>query len=90
MQQLAIVGVLLSAMLPSILLSGFVFPRASMPLALQLIGNLFPTTYFLVIVRGIFLKGSGLDGLWDQGLALLIFGVVFFGAGVIRFRKKVS
>jgi ABC-2 type transport system permease protein len=87
-QQLAIVGALLSTMLPSILLSGFVFPRASMPLALQLIGNLFPTTYFLVIVRGIFLKGVGLEVLWKQALALLIYAALTLFLSAKRFKKR--
>lgn len=87
-QQLAIVGALLSTMLPSILLSGFVFPRASMPLVLQLIGNLFPTTYFLVIVRGIFLKGVGLEVLWKQALALLIYAALTLFLSAKRFKKR--
>jgi ABC-2 type transport system permease protein len=61
-----------------------------MPTVVQWITYAIPMRYFLVIVRGIFLKGSGLNVLWDQVLPLLIFGVVFFGVGVMRFRKKVS
>jgi len=75
-------------LLPTLLLSGFMFPVSSMPRAFQWIAQLIPMTHFLVIVRGIFLKGIGLDLLWPRTLALLALGVVLFGAAVLRFRRR--
>ena len=62
-------------MLPSILLSGFIFPIESMPAWIRPITYVIPLRYYLVIVRGIFLKGVGLETLWPQALALLAWGL---------------
>jgi ABC-2 type transport system permease protein len=82
--------VALFIMLPSIILSGFVFPRESMPLAIRELGLLIPLTYFLRILRGIILKGVGLDVLWPDAAALVLFGVVVFGISANRFRKTLD
>lgn len=76
--------------MPSILLSGFMFPIANMPTWAQLLTYLIPTRYFLVIVRDIYLKGNGLAVLWPQALALLILGGLLLGSGVLLFRKRVD
>jgi ABC-2 type transport system permease protein len=75
-------------MLPFIFLSGFFFPLEAMPKVLQWISYLIPLRYMLVIVRGIILKGVGLSILWDQALALSVFGVAMLGLGASRFRKR--
>lgn len=76
--------------MPSILLSGFIFPIANMPAWAQWLTYLIPMRYFLVIVRGIYLKGNGLAILWPQALALLILGLLLLGSGVLLFRKRVD
>jgi ABC-2 type transport system permease protein len=75
---------------PSIVLSGFMFPIENMPRVIQYVTYLIPLRYFLVIVRGIFLKGSGLDVLWPQVLVLFIFGVSLLTLSSLRFRKRVQ
>jgi len=75
-------------MLPAVLLSGFMFPIENMPWAIQQVAWLIPYRYFLEIVRGIFLRGVGLEVLWPQSLALAVFGVVLFTAGAVAFRKR--
>ena len=77
-------------MLPSILLSGFMFPIANMPRVIQYVTLLIPLRYFLVIVRGIFLKGNGFAVLWPQVAVLLVFGVVILGLAALRFRKRLG
>lgn len=76
--------------LPSVLLSGFIFPRSSMPLVIQYLGNLIPLTYFLEILRGIMLKGVGIRYLWRDVLPLAIFGVGIITLASWRFRKRVD
>jgi ABC-2 type transport system permease protein len=76
--------------LPFFMLSGFVFPIANMPTVVQWFTYLNPLQYFLVIVRGIFLKGTGLDALWPQFLGLAILGGIVFPAAVNRFRKRLD
>jgi len=75
---------------PSILLSGFLFPIKNMPEILQLLTYLIPMRYYMVILRGIFLKGLGFFELLPQTLALLIFGIVIFSIAIKEFRKIVD
>jgi ABC-2 type transport system permease protein len=72
------------------LLSGFIFPIASMPEPMQYLTYLIPLRYFLVIIRGIFLKGVGLDVLWPQALALAAFGVAVLVLSAVRFQKRLG
>jgi ABC-2 type transport system permease protein len=76
--------------MPAILLSGFMFPVSSMPEIFQWITVLNPLRHYLVIVRGLFLKGIGLDALWPQYLALLAIGAALLGFAGTRFRKTVG
>ncbi len=76
--------------LPSIYLSGLLFPIEGMPEGAQYIAHLIPLTYYLRIVRGIVLKGVGLDYLWPNLLPLLAFGAVVFTLSVLRFRKQLD
>lgn len=76
--------------LPSMLLSGFMFPIENMPQWVQWLTYAIPLRYFLVIIRGIFLKGNGLAILWPQVLALAVFGVAVMGLSVSRFRKRLE
>ena len=77
-------------MLPSVLLSGFVFPRESMPLVIYLLSFLIPATYYIEILRGIILRGAGWPALWDEALILLAFGVTFMVVSVLRFKKQLE
>jgi ABC-2 type transport system permease protein len=77
-------------LMPSMLLSGFIFPVEAMPRALQWISYLIPLRYFLTIVRGIVIKGVGLDYLWPQTLMLLALGLAVFGTAVLRFQKRID
>ena len=72
---------------PAMLFSGFIFPIANMPEIIQWLSFADPLRYFLVIIRGIFLKGIGLDLLWTQFAALLVIGVIVMTFAVKRFHK---
>ncbi|HLE77153.1 MAG TPA: ABC transporter permease [bacterium] len=76
--------------LPTILLSGFMFPREGMPVVIQWIGYAIPLTYFLVIVRGIILKGVGFLELASQIIPLAALGLFFFIVSVVRFQKRLD
>ena len=71
-----------------IYLSGFIFPIENMPTVIQWVTTLIPLRYFLVMVRGIFLKGVGLDVLWPQFAALVAWGTVVLTLAVVRSRKR--
>ena len=75
--------------MPTILLSGFMFPVSSMPVAFQWLTLLNPLRHFLEIVRAVFLKGAGLGALWPQFLALLLMGTGVLGFAASRFHKTV-
>ena len=80
----------LSSILPAIILSGFIFPIASMPYPIQLITYLFPVRYYLVILRGVALKGVGITTLYPEALMLLLFSCAIISISVLRFKKKVE
>jgi ABC-2 type transport system permease protein len=76
--------------LPSILLSGFMFPFRGMPEWAQWIGNLLPLTHFLVLVRGILLKGIGIGELWPAVWPIVAFMVVVTGIGLAFYRRTLD
>jgi ABC-2 type transport system permease protein len=76
--------------IPSMILSGFVFPRINMSPVVYWAGNFLPITYFLEIVRGIVLKGVEISFLWRYILPLSALSLFFFTASVISFRKRIS
>ncbi len=75
--------------MPSVLLSGFMFPREAMPTFFYLLGDLLPLTFYLEIMRGIVLKGIGINFLWSQTLALIAFIIATLAISVIKFQKKI-
>ena len=77
-------------LLPNIFLSGFFFPLAAMPEILQWISLAFPLRYFLIIVRGVVLKGVGIEALWPEVIALVIFATLVTVAAARRFRKRLD
>jgi ABC-2 type transport system permease protein len=76
--------------LPSILLSGFMFPFSGMPQPAQWLAEVLPLTHFMRLVRGIMLRGASLWELWPDVLALLAFATVMMTAAVLRFRKRLD
>jgi ABC-2 type transport system permease protein len=87
-QALAFQAGLIASMLPAILLSGFIFQIRIMPLPLQVITYLVPARYFLVILRGIILKGEGLATYWPQVAALAIYGVATLALASLRLARR--
>jgi ABC-2 type transport system permease protein len=83
-QALAFQASLLISLLPSVLLSGFIFQIRSMPIVLRAITHLIPARYYLVILRGIILKGTGLGPYWDQMGYLALFALVVLGLAARR------
>ncbi|MGQ9671496.1 MAG: ABC transporter permease [Candidatus Aminicenantales bacterium] len=76
--------------IPMLILSGFVFPIASMPRLIQHLTAIVPLRYYLVIIRGLFLRGVGLEALWQEAVILLAFGLIILGLSIQRFRKRIE
>lgn len=89
-QQQAMMLAVFLIMLPFLYLSGFTFPVENMPPIIQFASNFIPLKYFLIIIRSIFLKGSGIAELWDEMLIMLAIGLVVFTLSVLVFRKQLS
>lgn len=87
-QQVAFMVSVVVSLLPSFLLSGFVFPISSMPVALQVISNVAVTKFFLNVARAIMLKGAGLGAVWEQFLYMLIFAAITLGVSARRMRQR--
>jgi len=77
-------------MMPAFLLSGLFFPIASIPISLRWIAYINPLTYYLIIVRGILLKGAGFISLYKEIIFLTLFGIFFFVFSSLRFRKRMD
>lgn len=86
-QQQALMSTFLFYM-PAVLLSGFMFPIENMPKIFQYITYLNPLRYFLIIIRGVFLKGTGIDVLWPSMTALLFIGIIVLSLSSLRFQKR--
>jgi ABC-2 type transport system permease protein len=89
-QQQAMMTTAFFFLIPMVFLSGFVFPIENMPEAVQPVTYLIPLRYFLVILRGIFLKGVGLDVLWPDAVALLAWGVAVLTLATLRSSKRLT
>jgi ABC-2 type transport system permease protein len=87
-QQVAFQAAMLSSFLPTLMLSGFIFPISSMPAALQAITYVVPARYFLVALRGIVLKGTALWLLWPQMVALSIYAFVMLTLASVRLARE--
>ncbi|WP_299779226.1 ABC transporter permease [uncultured Formosa sp.] len=89
-QQTAMMISLMGLMLPVILLSGFIFPISSMPLPLQLISNIIPAKWFNIIIKGIMLKGVGIQFLWKETLILIGMSVFFIALSVKKYKIRLE
>ncbi len=88
--QLQAMMVMIIVILPSILLSGFIFPMEAMPKAISVLGYILPVTYFLDIIRGIMLKGVGFDFLVHDIIALVLFTIFLLSIATLRFNKSLD
>jgi ABC-2 type transport system permease protein len=89
-QQQAMMTSAFGVILPMVYLSGFIFPIENMPTIIQYLTYLIPLRYFISIIRSIFLKGIGIFYLWDEFLALLVFGIIILTLSILRFKKTLD
>jgi ABC-2 type transport system permease protein len=89
-QQVAFMVSVFSSLLPSFLLSGFIFPVSSMPVVLQVLSNLAVNKFFLVVVRGVMLKGVGMGAVWPQFVYMTVFAILMVGISTRRMRKRAA
>lgn len=87
-QQVAFQAAAVASLLPSMILSGFIFPIESMPEAVQVLTNITPAKFFLVILRAILLRGAGISAFWDQLIYLGIFGIIFMVLAALVDKKS--
>jgi ABC-2 type transport system permease protein len=81
---------ILTSFLPTFMLSGFTYEIFNMPQWVQYVTYLVPARYFIVILRGIYLKGVGIEALWVNIIALLLFSFLAVRLAIMKFRKKVA
>jgi ABC-2 type transport system permease protein len=81
---------MVSTFLPAFLLSGFMFAIANMPVPVQVITAIVPARYFVALVKGIYLRGVGLEILWRDALFLVAFSTVVLGLAIVKFKKRLG
>ena len=89
-QQQAMMGAALGVTVPMIYLSGMIFPIENMPRVIQLATYAIPLRYYAEIIRGVFLRGSGLDVLWPEAVILAAMGVAIVAVAAMRFQKRLD
>ncbi len=89
-QQLAFQLSTLMSVLPTMILSGFIFPIRSMPVAIQVLTNITPAKFYLIILRSIVLKGVGIEAFWQQIIFLFIFAGILLAISTLRFHKRIG
>ncbi len=89
-QMAALFASALSLLMPTIVLSGFLFPRESMPVPLQVIGSVFPSTWFIPVIKGVMIKGVGLNFLWKETAILLGMATLFIAISVRNFKNRLE
>jgi ABC-2 type transport system permease protein len=89
-QQVALMMSLAGLMLPTILLSGFIFPIENMPKVLQILSNIMPSKWFIIIIKNIMLKGVGLQYIWKETLVLILMTAFFIGLSVRNFKIRLA
>ena len=89
-QQQAMMAATFAAMVPMIYLSGLIFPIENMPRAIQIVTYAIPLRYYADIIRGVFLRGSGLDVLWPEAVTLAGMGLAILSVAAMRFEKRLD
>jgi ABC-2 type transport system permease protein len=89
-QQQAMMAAVFTAMVPMIYLSGLIFPIENMPPLIRVVTYAVPLRYYAEIIRGVFLRGSGLDVLWPEAVTLLGMGTAILTVAALRFRKRLD
>jgi ABC-2 type transport system permease protein len=89
-QLVAMMSALMATVMPSVMLSGFIFEIKNMPLPLQYLSAIIPARHFIVIIRGVMLKGVGAAALWPEVLALVALTVVLLGIAARAFKLRLS
>jgi ABC-2 type transport system permease protein len=89
-QQTAMLLSMFALLLPTILLSGFIFPIKNMPVILQLLSHIMPGKWFIIIVKDIILKGASLQDIWKESLIILSMTMLFIGLSVKKFNVRLS
>ena len=89
-QMVATQAATLSSMLPSMLLSGVIFPIENMPRALQWVSTLVPARYYVESLRGVLLRGNGASTLWPQAAALAAFAALMIALSALRFKRRLA
>jgi len=89
-QQLAMMLSMVALMLPTILLSGFIYPIENMPVWLQWVCKINPATYFIIIEKNIMLKGTGMESIWKETLVIVAYTVLFIGLSVKKFKVRLQ
>ncbi|MCK9603745.1 MAG: ABC transporter permease [Candidatus Omnitrophica bacterium] len=79
----------LTTMIPTVLLSGFIYPIFNMPKFIQAVTYLVPARYYIVVLRDLFLKGNGIETIWDEAILLFLFAFIMLFLAVKKFKKKV-
>ncbi|MFA5157123.1 MAG: ABC transporter permease [Candidatus Omnitrophota bacterium] len=80
----------LTTFIPTMLLSGFIYPIFNMPQVIQGVTYFIPARYYIIILRGLFLKGNGIDVMWDEAVFLFLFALLMFSLAIRGFKKKVA
>ena len=88
--QSAMIAAIFLSLMPSVLLSGFVFPIEHMPVSIRLLTYFFPARYFVTAIRGIYLKGVGLGVLWPEAALLTVFAIAIVGLSASRFGERLE
>ncbi|MGA2298432.1 MAG: ABC transporter permease [FCB group bacterium] len=89
-QQIAMMLSMFALMMPTILLSGFIFPIENMPLPLQWFSNIIPARWFIIIIKNIMLKGTGLEFVWKETLIILGYTILFLTISIKRFKTRLE
>jgi ABC-2 type transport system permease protein len=89
-QRAAMLGALLGTMMPNTLLSGMIFPLASLPGWMQVISLIVPSRWFIIVARGIMLKGAGLEQLWQPLAILTVMLLVLMALGIRKFKPRLA
>lgn len=89
-QQVAMLISLMGMLLPTLMLSGFMFPIENMPIPLQVISNIVPAKWYYAIVKNVMIKGAGFAAVWKETLILAGITLVFFGISVKRFKIRLE